>query len=400
MSLSVLHLITGLQTGGAERMLLKLLAADAGRAEVSHRVASLTGPGRLGSEVDALGVPLHDLGLKRGRPHPRALVEAIRLVRRHRPDVIQSWLYHADLLALVAAGLGGRASKVVWNLRCSDMDMSRYGRLSALVRGLCARLSPLPGAVIANAQVGREVHRRLGYRPRRWAVIPNGFDTDRFAPDPGRRAITRRQLGLADGHIVIAFIARVDPQKNHPGLLDAFARIAPNHPEARLLLVGRGTQDLSLPETLAEKVLRLGERPDIPALLNASDLAILPSAYGEGFSNALGEAMACALPAIATDVGDSAHIIGPTGWVTPANDTAALAETLHEALATPATERQKRGQQARQRILDNWTLPTIRNQYHTLWLQVADATSKGLRPFGSPPGEPGAPPDPLRSFLH
>ncbi|SDH70010.1 glycosyltransferase [Roseospirillum parvum] len=380
MSLSVLHLITGLQTGGAERMLVKLLAADAGRDTVTHRVASLTGPGRLGAEVEALGVPLHDLGLARGRPHPRALLGAVRLIRRHRPDVIQSWLYHADLLALVAAGLTGQPRRVIWNLRCSDMEMARYGRLSALVRGLCARLSPLPGAVIANAQVGRQVHEKLGYRPRQWAVIPNGFDTTRFAPDPDLRATTRRQLGLDDGHTVIALTARVDPQKNHPGLLDAFARVAPDHPHARLLLAGRGTQDLDLPDVLADKVLRLGERTDIPALLNASDLAILPSAYGEGFSNALGEAMACGLPAIATQVGDSAHIIGPSGWITPPNDTHALAETLHQALATPAEERQKRGHQARQRILDNWTLPTIQTQYHTLWLQVAAAAARSQDP--------------------
>ncbi|MBF0625950.1 MAG: glycosyltransferase, partial [Magnetococcales bacterium] len=192
----VTHLITGLGVGGAERMLFRLLAAT-DRARFDHRVISLTGEGPMGRRIRAeLGWPVQALGMAPGRPDPRVLPGLIRLLRASRPDLLQTWLYHADLLGLVAGRLA-RVPRIVWSLRCSTMQSGGW-RLEA-VKWLLARLSRWPDAVLANSQAGLEHHRGLGYAPRRWQVIPNGFDLDRLRRDPTARGRLLAELGLAEG---------------------------------------------------------------------------------------------------------------------------------------------------------------------------------------------------------
>lgn len=350
--LRVLHVITGLKVGGAESMLTRLCTL-APPELMTQKVVSLTGGGSNRAALEAAGIDVSDLGMVRNWPSLDALRELARTIRTFRPDVVQSWMYHADLLALMAAMWSRRRAdtRLVWGVRCSDMDTSRYSSRLRQVIGVCARLSHWPDAVLANSFVGRDVHLALGYHPRAFEVIPNGIDVDRFRPDPERRAGVRAELGIAPERPVVVQVARVDPMKDYPGLLAALEMV----PEVDAILVGEGTQHLAARPGLH----LLGRRHDVPDLLCAADLIVSGSAFGEGFSNALAEGMACGLPAVTTDVGDARALVGDTGRVVPPRDPRALAEALSALLSETMDQRRARAMGARRYIVDNFSIDTI-----------------------------------------
>lgn len=362
MTLKILHLITGLGTGGAERMLTRLVTRlnDPG---ITQGVVSMTGPGTFGPALTAAGVAVHDLGMARGSLDPRGLLRLIGLLRRERPQVLMTWLYHADLLGTLATLVPGTAGALVWNLRCSDMDAERYGRLSRLL----AAASRRPAVVLANSQAGQRFHSGLGYRPRTWRVIPNGIDTDVFRPLPGARAALRAVAGLPEDATVLGVVARVDAMKGHDVFLRAFALLRDAFPEVHAVLIGAGTRDLPA----VPGVVALGERGDVQDLLPGLDGLVSPSLFGEGFSNVLCEAMACGVPVVATEVGDAALIVGPTGRTAPPNDVPALVSAMTALVALPAAERQALGAAARRRVSETWALPLILERYATLYREVS-----------------------------
>ena len=206
---------------------------------------------------------------------------------------------------------------------------------------------------------------RLGYRPRRAEVIYNGIDTDRFQPDAAMRAAVRNELGIADDAILLAHVARVDPMKDHESFLAAMARL----PGLRAVLVGAGTENLPA----APNTLRLGRRADVARLLAASDIVVSSSAFGEGFSNALAEGMACGLPAVATDVGDAGAIVGDSGLIVPARDPQALAAALRDFAQEPATVRAERGKRARARIVEHFAMAPAVARFAGLYASLDEA---------------------------
>ena len=361
--LKVLHLITDLEVGGAESMLTSLLTR-APAADIDARVVSLTPGGAHRANLDAAGIQVADLGMRAGRPRIGAIAALRREIRQFRPRVIQSWMYHADLLAAVTHATLGRAHRpaLVWGVRCSDMDTGHYGRRLGLVIGACARLSRRPDAVVANAAAGRAVHRRLGYRARRFEVIPNGIDTARFRPDPAARAAVRAELGLSAETPVLAHLARVDPMKDHDTYMGALARLD----GVVGLAIGDGTTELAA----APNLRRLGLRRDTPRLLAAADLIVSSSAFGEGFSNAIAEGMAAGLPAVATAVGDAAAIVGETGRIVPVQDPAALAAAVRALLDEPPAARRERATAARQRIETEFPLARAAERFAALYREL------------------------------
>lgn len=375
----VMHVITDLDVGGAEMMLARLLgAADRRRFRMS--VASLMVPGAVAAELLAQGIEVHSLGLGRGRIDPRGIWRLVRLLRTGRVDVLQSWLYHADLLGLIAARLAG-VGALAWNLRCSDMELARYSRLSMMVVKLLARLSRVPQLVIANSVAGQAVHQRLGYRPRRWEIVPNGIDTLRFRPDPEARRALRQSLGILPDAFVVCLPARFDPIKDHATFLAAVARFGANHRDARFILAGKGNdaenprlRDLLAGSVSADQVLLLGVRSDMPALLAAADVVALSSAFGEGFPNVVAEGMACGVPVVSTDVGDAAEIIGDAGLVVRRRDPDAMAAAWQQLCDLGPAGRRELGERARERISERYALAPIVARYEALYEELACAT--------------------------
>lgn len=359
--LRVLHVITGLGVGGAESMLTRL-ALLAPADLLVQRVVSLTPGGANRAVLEQGGIGVGDLGMARGAPSLSALLRLAAEIRAFAPDVVQSWMYHADLCALAARRLSGRSPRLAWGVRCSDMDTSRYGRLLKAVIRACAWLSGRPDAVVANSVAGRDVHMALGYRPRRFEVIPNGIDVGRFRPDPEKRARIRAEMGIAADRPLVAQVARVDPMKDYEGLLAALEMT----PEVDALLVGEGTQDLPA----GPRLHRLGRRSDVADLLCAADFIVSSSAFGEGFSNALAEGMACGLPAAATDVGDARVVLGTTGVVVPPRQPRALAEAIRMLAAEAPERRAARSAAARRHIEDNFGIDVIIRRFAGFYGQL------------------------------
>lgn len=345
----LLHVITALDVGGAERMLFQLATAPGGWADETLVVSLLPG-GFHAAALRNAGVRVIELNF-RGVLGPAAgVIELARIIRRFQPSMVQGWMYHGDLLAWLGLALSGRRRRtgLLWSIRCSDMDLSRYGAgLRAVVRA-CARLSARPDLVTVNSAAGLRAHMSLGYRPRRTDVIPNGVDVDAFKPDPDARRAVRAELGIAENVLLLAHVARVDPMKDHEGFLAAMASL----PDLHAMLIGRGTEHLPA----APNLHRLGGRADVAHLLAAADMIVSSSAFGEGFSNALAEGMACGLPAVTTEVGDAREIVGDAGLLVRSRSPQALAAAIRAIADRPADARAHLARMARARIVDNFSL--------------------------------------------
>jgi len=371
----IVHVISDLDTGGAEVMLAKVVGAM-DRDRYSNTVISMTDRGQLGDQIESAGVAVHTLGMKRGRPDISALPRLVRLFKTLNPTIVQSWLYHADLLSTLAVKFSG-SPILVWNVRCSDMDLKHYPPLTRWVQWVLAQWSATPAAVIVNSEAGKQQHERVGYRPRRWDVIPNGFDTARFHPNTSLRLPLRQEWKVPPDAVVVALVARVDPMKDHATFLNAAHQVANARQNVYFLLVGKDTQTLApavAAKGLTDRVRVLGYRSAIECLLPGVDVLCL-SSYGEGFPNVLGEAMACGIPCVSTDVGDARSIIFDTGLVVPARDPAALAHAMIDLIDRGPAARATLGRAARERIEKTYSLPMIVEQYMATYSALATEQS-------------------------
>ncbi len=394
-AIRVMHVITGLGAGGAEAMLYKLVGAT--RGELSHSVVSLTDEGVFGPRLHGDGIPVSCLEMRPGIPSPLALARLVQRMRRTQPDVVQGWMYHANLLA----GIAGAVARVpvVWGIHHTDVDPSNAKRLTHWTRLLSARLSRVLAArIVCCADSALRSHAKLGYCEDRMVVIHNGFVLDRFRPDAQARAQVRQELSIPEGAPVIGLVARVHPDKDHRNFLAAAEQLARSRGDAIFLLVGDGTSPSSpsMAEWVEEfrirsRVRLLGLRSDVPRLLAAMDV-LASSSRSEGFPQVLGEAMLCGVPCAVTDCGDSREIVGPTGRVVPARDPTALAGSILELLALPPAERVALGLSARQRIVDRYDIRAAAQRYSALYAEVcgrpppADVKQRSRSdPEGAPP---------------
>ncbi len=368
---TILHLITGLETGGAEGMLARLVTRT-DRSHFRSVVVSMTDTGTVGPIIAGAGLPVEALGIRRGMIDPRGVTRLIGLLRRYRPDIVQTWLYHADLLGLIAHRLG-YAPRLAWNIRCSDMAGPGF------VRAILSRFSALPDRVIINSLAGRRFHESIGYHPRRWDHIPNGYDTAMLRPDETARSRSRAALGLDPSAIVIGMAARYHPMKDHAAFLAAAARQAAARPDIVFVLLGAGIEPANRDlvraieaHGLMPRLRLLGERADMNAVYPALDIATLTSAYGEGFPNVLAEAMACGVPCVATGSGDAAEILGEFGIIVPPHDPQALAKGWQRMIALGHEGRRALGIRARARIVENYDLDQVVRRFEALYCEIAN----------------------------
>lgn len=374
----ILHVITGLGNGGAEGTLFRVT----GDAENEHHVISLTTRGAYGDRMATAGTAVHTLEMSRGKVTLRGVLSLRRKLRRINPDVVQTWMYHADLLGGAVARTAGKKA-VVWGLRASTLNRECTPVTTRIAARLCASLSrSIPRRIVSCSQVAAKQHIDLGYAAERLVIVPNGYDLNALAPDRAARERVRGELGVEDGVVLLGMVARWDAQKDHATLLAALARVAASGSERwRLLLAG---PDMTVANAalghmvdangLRAKVLFAGQRDDVPALMNALDVHVLSSAFGEAFPNVVAEAMACGTPCVATDVGDAGLIIGNTGWIVPHSHPAALAGAIAAALAE-MTEPERwaaRKVACRERVVKNYGLEQMITSYRQVWREALD----------------------------
>lgn len=376
--INVVHVITGLNVGGAERALLRLLANRTVSC-FNPSVISLLDKGIIGPQIQSLGVPVYSLGMKRGISGPRALIDLRRLLKKLDPDVIQGWMYHGNLAATVAASSLGRRVPVFWNIRHSLYDPSKERKLTRGVIYGGAWLSRSPKIIFYNSKISAFQHEAMGFKSEKTRIISNGFDCNEYYPDKGMREQVRKELKIPLNTVLIGLIARYHLMKDHANFLRAATKLMKTEEGigVAFLLAGRGI-DLSNSHLielihrlgLSSKVYLLGEREDIPRLMRTLDIAAVAS-WGEGFPNVLGEAMACAVPCVATDVGDSAYLIADTGRIVPPKDPHAFAAAWQELIAVGAEGCKRLGEKARRRITEHFSLLEMVRRYEQLYCQVA-----------------------------
>lgn len=386
-ALKVLFLIRSLSYGGAERQLV-LLAR--GLSERGHdvAVALFYSGGPLEKDLREAGVRIRPL-YKGGRWDVVGfLFRLTQVVREERPEVLHSYLWGANLMTVFLKPLFPTV-KMVWGVRNSVMDFSGYDWLAELNFKVNCRLSQFSDAIILNSYAGCEYHVSLGYPADRSVVIPNGIDTERFRPDPGARNRIRLEWGVDDREKLIGLVGRLDPMKDHPVFLEAASLLVKEREHMRFVCVGDGPDDyrarlrnIATDLRLEERLLWVGSRTDMPDVYNALDIGISSSAYGEGISNAVGEAMACGVPCVVTAVGDSAWLVGDTGMIVPPKDAVALKNAVTRLLdRTPHSPSQIRLRITERLSVDALVLTTER----TLG-QVActSGTASRLQLFGAP----------------
>ncbi len=380
-TLHVVHVISGLGQGGAETVLHRLVTGPAG--PVTHSVISLSDEGVFGPQLRSAGIRVYTLGMKDGvLAAPAGLWRLYRLLKTLRPDVVQTWMYHADLLGGVVARMAGHRA-LAWGIRNSGADLHHGSRSARAVARVCAALSrAVPGVIIACAEEAARRHREWGYDGDRMVVIPNGYDMQAWQPDPAARDALRIEWGIEPDTPVIASVARWNALKDHATLLDAFARSLKRQPDLRCVLVGEGL-DGHNPELaallqqhgIAANVMLLGRRSDVPRILNAIDVYVL-SSRAEGFPNVVAEAMATGRPCVVTDVGDAARIVGDCGWVVPARDSVSLSGGIDAAVSllgsdTGREHYAERSRRGRDRVGRKFGLDVMRQRYETVWSRLA-----------------------------
>ena len=387
--IEVAHVITGLGVGGAETVLLRL-ARRLPPSEFGTKVISLTEKGVIGPELEASGVTVRAMNMSRALPNPLSLFRLSAVLRKWRPDVVQTWLYHGDLVGGLAAKLAGRR-RVVWNIRYGNPDPRRDRRSTIWCARACAALSGrLPSAIICNSDAAASIHIGLGYDGDRMRIIPNGVDVEAFRPDASARSDIRKELGVPGDDFLIGLVGRFDPVKDHRTFVGAAGRLASLDGRARFVLCGEGvTRDNPALATWIEatgygdRFHLLGMRRDIPRMMAALD-ASTSSSHSESFSNVIVEAMACGVPCVVTDVGNSRSIVGGSGIVVPPGSPAALVEAWRSLLDMPASRRSSMGAAARHRAAEEYSIETMVARFGELYAQIArTAPSPGRNLWGS-----------------
>ncbi len=382
--MKVLHIITGLNTGGAERALYNLLSGGLSE-RFDCKVLSLGGEGTMSAPIRALGVPVVSLGMTPWLIRPRAFLRLSTYVKEFRPDVIQGWMYHGNLASSFAAKMASNDPVLTWNIRQTLYSLKHEKLLTRQIVRAGRALSRHPDAIIYNSHLSRDQHESFGFSAEQSSVIPNGFDVNNLRPNLEKAAIIRQEFGFDPDSTIIGHVARFHPMKDHTKFLNAAIEVAKRKPLARFLLVGRNVtpenQSLTslVPDELMPRFVFAGERKDMTRLMQAMDVLCMSSAWGESFPNVLGEAMACGIPCVTTNVGESSKIVGDTGFVVPPSDGAELIRSLIVMLEKRTETRRQLGKTARKRIEINYNLKKIVERYAQFYNDLIDGWDYQIR---------------------
>ena len=374
--IKVMHIITTLGPAGAENMLFRIAAGMDG-TRFENEVVSLTGILDLAEKMNSIGVRVRTLAMKKSIPNPLLVMRLAQWIRESKPDVIHTWMYHANLIGSLAARLAGNVP-VVWAIHHNAFDPRVDKRRTMLVNRTCALLSRKCAArIVFCSEASLRTHKQLNYAGEKMQVIPNGFDLEQVKPEPAARESLRQELGLPADAILIGFAARFHPHKDHHNFIQAAERLHKLRPDVHFVLFGMGInwENRQLTEWIESAGIHgrchlLDLRQDISRLFSGIDIATTAS-RSEAFPIVVGEAMACGTPCVVTDVGDSALIVENTGSVVPPENPHALAEAWRALIDAGPAIRRRLGMAARDRVQRHFALPAIVESYQQIYAQVA-----------------------------
>lgn len=373
----VLHVITTLGVGGAERMLLKLLGARALSAHEQRVIAMLPG-GALAGAMRATGARVHEVDFLGRLPLFAGALGLARQARSFDPDIVQGWMYHGNLGAALARAALRRHAPLVWGMRQSLASFEGENWFARVGIALNRIGSAHPERILFNSRTSLAQHRDFGFRMGRAEYLPNGFDTSAFSPDADARVRWRSAWGVHEDTVVFGQLARYHASKDHGGFLQAAAHVLAARPASCFVLGGTGIDADNAVLTrairkagLAKHVHLLGERHDVPGILAALDVYVSSSISIEAFSNSVGEAMSCALPCVVTDVGDSSSVVGDTGRTAPPGDAAGLAAGMIAMHDLGRAARAALGARARGRVVSEFEIEAVARRYAAVYESLA-----------------------------
>ena len=367
----VMHVIVGLNVGGAELMLMRLVTSKEHKTDNRYVVVSLTDLGPVAEQLLEHGIEVYALDMRRLFDVPMVFLRLKKLIKKLKPDIVQTWMYHADFIGGLAAYAAG-VKRIIWGIRSTDISKST-AKATLWIRSFCAKLSyKIPSVIVCAAEKSRQVHVEIGYDATRMQVIPNGFDLTRLTASAEEVDHFRMTYGLTREHVVIGCVGRFNPAKGFDIFISAAKQLR-HFNSVVFLMVGR---DLSSDNAqlmtwidstgCAERFILLGQRQDIPVCLAAMDIFCL-SSRTEGFPNVVGEAMAMGCPCVVTDVGDAAVLVAETGVVVPSEDPTALAGALAQMIVLPKSERLQVGRDAQTRLYNNFSMAKCVERYDDLY---------------------------------
>jgi glycosyltransferase involved in cell wall biosynthesis len=372
----IVYVITGLGIGGAEVNLLRLLSAI-DKKRFKPVVVSLGDLGEIGKRIQEIGIPVHAVGIKSILSGMPGFIRLVRIIRKCSPNLVHTLMPHADLLGGMVAKWVVKSS-IVWTIVQVNLDRDFNKSRTLKIIKLCAKLSRIiPDIIVSNSHKAALIHQQAGYVAQKFTIIYNGIDLNMFRPNDLTRAEVRREMQVADDALVIGLIARFHPVKGHRVFVEAAGLLRKKFTNVHFFLNGLGVnkQNSELNEWIHKEKLEqsfhfMGMHLDVSKMLSALDI-LVSSSYGESFSNIIGEAMACGVPCVVTDVGDSAIIVGDTGRVAAPGDPLELAKVMEELLRMPDEERRRLGTMARKHIEEKFSMEKTTRQYEHLYMQLA-----------------------------
>lgn len=366
----ITHIIVGLGNGGAEMMLYKLLKYI-DKSKYDLQVISMMDKGVMGQRIEKLGIPVHCLNMKRGIPSFKVFFKTLKICKDS--DIIQTWMYHADLLGFFIAKI--LKKKIIWGIRRSNLEKDKNKKSTLIIAKINSFLSRWVDVIISCSIVAKEKHIEYGYNFTNIVVIPNGFELEKFHYIKNSKNILIKEFPILKNKLIFSLVARYEILKDHKTCLDAMKIVKEKYTNDFILLLC-GTEinknnkeliNLIIKNSLEENILLLDRRDDIPIIMSATDIYI-SSSSGEGFPNVIGEAMACETPCVVTDVGDSAYIVGNTGRVAERQNPEKLAEEIINFLETK--EYIENRESCRKRILENFEIKKIIMKYEDIYFNI------------------------------
>ncbi|KWU02526.1 glycosyl transferase family 1 [Vibrio toranzoniae] len=370
----ILHVITGLGDGGAEATLVRLCLAD---KKNEHIVISLMDSGKYGQYLKDNYVTVEVLNMPKGKVTLKGIIKLYKDIKRIAPDVVQTWMYHADLIGGVTARILG-IKNINWGVHHSDLTPANSKKSTIFIAKICSYLSYfIPKNIIFCADSAARVHRKIGYSKRKIKIIYNGYDIKLFDRNNNYSASVKKEFHISEGTILLGMVSRFHPFKDHENLIKALGFLKRKGYSFKCILAGAGMlpgnkslENWIRCSNVEDEVLLIGSRNDIPRIMNGIDIHLLSSS-SEAFPNVLNEAMACGTPCVTTNVGDAAVIVGKTGWVTNAMDPINFSKLIEEAIDEMTLNSklwEKRCLASRVRIIENYTVQLMKEKYVSVWL--------------------------------
>ncbi|OQX06984.1 MAG: hypothetical protein BWK73_29325 [Thiothrix lacustris] len=377
--MKILHIIIGLNVGGAENSLKRLIETHKDNQNYQHCVISLTTIGKIGEQLQASGIEVKALGMTSAFSVPITLWRLIKSISYINPDIVHTWMYHADLLGGLAAYFTQK--KVIWSIRNTHVAVgSGTAKTTKHIMQLCAKLSyKIPSKIICVANAAKVSHYK--YNNEKMIIIPNGYAIDAIQKTAKNTQKEKypAELNIRNDRLIIGSIGRFNDYKDFPTFIKAANILLASQQDIQFLLIGRDidSNNKTLMSLINDTInpnafILLGERNNIPELLSLMDIFCLHS-ISEGFPNVLGEAMCIGLPCVTTDVGDAALMVGEHGSIVPHSNPEKLAAALQVMIDQTPQERTNIGQALSQRIRNHYSIANVQKAYETLYHEVVNS---------------------------